>query len=151
MNQSNCCKPTLQTEALATPMPYKHIAAGVLIDSDNRLLISKRPTTKEMAGLWEFPGGKMNKDESPQMCLTRELKEELNIDVCIGCLVPLTFSSYRYDDFHLLMYLFPCRNWEKIPQGNEGQELKWVYKHQLHNFNMPPANEHIATVIRDVL
>jgi 8-oxo-dGTP diphosphatase len=104
-----------------------------------------------MAGLWEFPGGKFEPDESPEDCLIRELKEELGIDVKVDCLAPLTFASFRYPDFHLLMPLWVCRRWSGSPMGREGQALKWVRPTQLREYPMPPADEPLIPYLIDLL
>ncbi len=116
------------------------VAAVALIDSDGRVLISKRPEGKQLGGLWEFPGGKVEPGERPETALIRELKEELSIDVTESCLAPLTFASHAYDDFHLLMPLYVCRRWQGIVQGAEGQEIKWVMASKLKDYPMPPAD-----------
>jgi 8-oxo-dGTP diphosphatase len=127
------------------------VAACALIDVDGRVLIAQRPQGKSMAGLWEFPGGKVESGERPEQSLIRELKEELGIAVKEECLAPLTFASHLYPDFHLLMPLYVCRRWEGIVQGLEAQKLKWVRPHDLRNYPMPPADEplisHLTTLI----
>ena len=117
------------------------VAACALIDADGRVLIAERPAGKPMAGLWEFPGGKIEAGERPEVCLIRELKEELGIDVKEECLAPLTFASHLYPDFHLLMPLYVCRRWEGIVEPREAQKLKWVRPNDLRNYPMPPADE----------
>ncbi len=117
------------------------VAACALIDADGRVLIAQRPAGKPMAGLWEFPGGKIEAGERPEVCLIRELKEELGIDVKEECLAPLTFASHLYPDFHLLMPLYVCRRWEGIVEPREAQKLKWVRPNDLRNYPMPPADE----------
>jgi 8-oxo-dGTP diphosphatase len=116
------------------------VAAVALIDVDGRVLIAKRPEGKTLAGLWEFPGGKVEAKERPEAALIRELKEELDIDVEQSCLAPLTFASHAYEDFHLLMPLYVCRRWKGLVQAMEGQELKWVYAKALRDHPMPPAD-----------
>ena len=116
------------------------VVAVALIDPDGRILISKRPEGKSLAGLWEFPGGKVENGERPEHALIRELKEELGINVEQSCLAPLTFASHSYEDFHLLMPLYVCRRWKGIAQGLEGQELKWVRAKSLRDYPMPPAD-----------
>ncbi len=127
------------------------IAACALIDSDGRVLIAQRPPGKSMAGLWEFPGGKVEAGERPEVSLIRELKEELGIVVKEECLAPLTFASHSYPDFHLLMPLSVCRRWEGIVEAREAQKLKWVRPNDLRNYPMPPADEplipHLATLL----
>jgi len=116
------------------------VAAVALVDADGRVLISKRPEGKQLGGLWEFPGGKVEAGERPETALIRELKEELLIDVTESCLAPLTFASHAYEDFHLLMPLYVCRRWKGIAQGAEGQEIKWVAPSKLKDHPMPPAD-----------
>jgi 8-oxo-dGTP diphosphatase len=127
------------------------VAACALIDVDGRVLIARRPAGKPMAGLWEFPGGKVETGERPEQSLIRELKEELGIDVKEACLAPLTFASHAYADFHLLMPLYVCRRWEGMVTAQEGQELKWVYPNRLRDYPMPPADEplipHLTTLL----
>ena len=117
------------------------VAACALIDADGRVLIAQRPQGKAMAGLWEFPGGKVESGERPEASLIRELNEELGIDVKEECLAPLTFASHLYPDFHLLMPLYVCRRWDGFVQGREGQKLKWVRPTDLREYPMPPADE----------
>jgi 8-oxo-dGTP diphosphatase len=117
------------------------VSACALIDPDSRVLIAQRPPGKTMAGLWEFPGGKVEPGERPEQTLIRELKEELGITVKEDCLAPLTFASHVYPDFYLLMPLYVCRRWDGFVQAKEGQELKWVRTHDLRNYPMPPADE----------
>lgn len=117
------------------------VAACALIDADGRVLIAKRPANKDMAGLWEFPGGKVDPGERPEMTLIRELKEELSIDVQEACLAPLTFASHTYPRFQLLMPLWVCRRWEGTAKAMEGQELAWVRPSRLRDYPMPPADE----------
>jgi 8-oxo-dGTP diphosphatase len=117
------------------------VAACALIDPDGRVLIAERPPGKSMAGLWEFPGGKVEAGERPEQSLIRELKEELGIVVKEDCLAPLTFASHNYSDFHLLMPLYVCRRWEGIVIAQEQQKLKWVRPNELRNYPMPPADE----------
>ena len=127
------------------------VAACALIDADGRVLIAQRPEGKSMAGLWEFPGGKVETGERPEQSLIRELKEELGIVVKEDCLAPLTFASHRYPDFHLLMPLYVCRRWEGFVKAQEGQRLKWVRPTELRDYPMPPADEplisHLTTLI----
>ena len=116
------------------------VAAVALIDADGRVLLAKRPEGKSLAGLWEFPGGKVESGERPEQALIRELNEELGIDVERSCLAPLTFASHTYEDFHLLMPLYVCRRWKGMVQSMEGQELKWVFAKDMKNYPMPPAD-----------
>lgn len=127
------------------------VAACALIDSDGRVLLAQRPAGKSMAGLWEFPGGKVEAGERPEETLIRELKEELGIVVNEACLAPLTFASHCYPDFHLLMPLYVCRRWEGAVRGLEGQALAWVRPNRLREYPMPPADEplisHLTTLL----
>ena len=127
------------------------VAACALIDPDGRVLIAQRPQGKSMAGLWEFPGGKVEAGERPEQSLIRELNEELGIAVKEECLAPLTFASHLYSDFHLLMPLYVCRRWEGIVGPREGQNLKWVRPGALRDYPMPPADEplipHLVTLL----
>ena len=116
------------------------VSAVALIDSDGRVLLTQRPEGKSLAGLWEFPGGKVEPDETPEAALIRELKEELGINVKPECLAPLTFASHTYDDFHLLMPLYVCRRWEKTVTAKEGQQLAWVRPNKLRDYPMPAAD-----------
>jgi len=127
------------------------VAACALIDADGRVLIAQRPEGKPMAGLWEFPGGKVEQGETPEDTLIRELAEELGITVREACLAPLTFASHAYPDFHLLMPLYVCRRWEGMVQPREGQQLKWVRPNRLRDYPMPPADvplvAHLTTLL----
>lgn len=127
------------------------VSAVALIDVDGRVLLAQRPEGKAMAGLWEFPGGKVEPGETPEVALIRELQEELGIDTWTSCLVPLTFASHSYDDFHLLMPLFACRKWEGVAQPREGQALKWVRARDLVDYPMPPADVPLIPILRDWL
>jgi 8-oxo-dGTP diphosphatase len=131
--------------------PNLLVAAAALVDPDNRVLIARRPPGKAMAGLWEFPGGKVGEGETPEAALVRELKEELDIEVCETCLAPFTFASYGYEEFHLLMPLYLCRNWERDITPREGQEIKWVRANRLTDYEMPPADEPLIPWLRDLL
>ena len=127
------------------------VSAVALVDSDSRVFLSQRPEGKEMAGLWEFPGGKVNANESPEIALIRELEEELGILTWGSCLAPLTFASHKYQTFHLLMPLFICRKWEGIPFPKEQQKLRWVQPGDMKDYPMPPADYPIVTILRDWL
>ena len=127
------------------------VSAVALIDVDGRVLLAQRPEGKSMAGLWEFPGGKVEPNETPEAALIRELQEELGIDTWASCLAPLTFASHSYEGFHLLMPLFACRKWNGIVQGREGQALKWVHATDLRNYPMPPADVPLIPILRDWL
>ena len=132
-------------------LPIILVAAVALFDRDGRVLIAQRPESKSMAGLWEFPGGKVEPGESPDAALIRELQEELGVDTRQSCLAPLTFASHAYDDFHLLMPLYVCRVWKGIPQAKEGQKLAWVRPMQLTDYPMPPADVPLVAMLRDFL
>ncbi|MDR9426783.1 MAG: 8-oxo-dGTP diphosphatase MutT [Salibaculum sp.] len=127
------------------------VSAVALVDIDGRVLLAQRPEGKSMAGMWEFPGGKVDPGETPESALIRELQEELGIDTWSSCLAPLTFASHSYEEFHLLMPLFACRKWEGIPQGREGQALKWVRRTELRDYPMPPADIPLLPILRDWL
>jgi 8-oxo-dGTP diphosphatase len=127
------------------------VSAAALVDPDGRVLLAKRPEGKSLAGLWEFPGGKVEADETPEDCLIRELAEELGIDVACSCLSPLSFASHAYEKFHLLMPLFICRKWNGIPKPLEGQTLAWVRPQKFHDYPMPPADEPLIGALRDRL
>ncbi|MEY4982408.1 MAG: hypothetical protein RIR62_674 [Pseudomonadota bacterium] len=127
------------------------VAAVALVDPDGRVLLAQRPEGKSLAGLWEFPGGKVEAGETPEAALIRELKEELGIDTWKSCLAPLTFASHGYDDFHLLMPLFVCRRWDGTPHGAEGQKLAWVRPNALKDYPMPPADLPLIPILRDWL
>jgi len=127
------------------------VAACALVDPDGRVLICKRPQGKSMAGLWEFPGGKVEQGELPEQALIRELGEELGIDVTTACLAPLTFASHAYESFHLLMPLYVCRRWNGIARPLEGQELAWVKPASLRDYEMPPADEPLIAHLFDAL
>ncbi|WP_313137560.1 (deoxy)nucleoside triphosphate pyrophosphohydrolase [Paracoccus jeotgali] len=127
------------------------VSAVLLIDADGRVLLAQRPEGKPMAGLWEFPGGKVEPGETPEAALIREMHEELGIDTHASCLAPLTFASHSYDSFHLLMPLFACRRWKGIVQPREGQRLAWVRARDLRSYEMPPADVPLIPMIQDWL
>jgi 8-oxo-dGTP diphosphatase len=127
------------------------VSAVALVDADGRVLLAQRPPGKSMAGLWEFPGGKVNPDETPETALIRELAEELGIDVTANCLAPLTFASHTYPEFHLLMPLYVCRRWSGIPSAREGQRLAWVQPARLGDYPMPPADTPLVAMLRGLL
>ena len=127
------------------------VAAVALIDRDGRVLLAQRPEGKSMAGLWEFPGGKVETGETPEVALIRELEEELGINTWESCLAPLTFASHSYDDFHLLMPLYVCRVWQGQPQPLEGQRLVWARPNEMKNYPMPPADKPLVAMLRDLL
>ena len=133
------------------PLPILLVVAVGLIDVDGRVLIAQRPEGKAMAGLWEFPGGKVGLGEMPEAALIRELKEELAIDTKESCLAPFTFASHAYDDFHLLMPLYLCRRWWGRVAPQEGQAVKWVRPVRLGDYPMPPADKPLVAMLRDFL
>jgi 8-oxo-dGTP diphosphatase len=133
------------------PLAVVLVVAVALVDADGRVLLAQRPAGKAMAGLWEFPGGKVHLDEAPEAALIRELKEELGIDVTEACLAPLTFASHRYDTFHLLMPLYVCRRWQGSVTAREGQSLAWVRPRQLDQYAMPPADKPLVAMLQDLL
>ena len=127
------------------------VVACALVDADRRVLICQRPAGKEFAGLWEFPGGKVEPGETPEAALIRELEEELAIKVSPKCLAPFTFASHAYEAFHLLMPLYLCRRWEGEVTAMQGQELTWVRAKRLADYAMPPADEPLKAMLRDLL
>jgi 8-oxo-dGTP diphosphatase len=127
------------------------VAAVALVDTDGRVLLAQRPPGRSLAGLWEFPGGKVEQGESPEVALIRELHEELGIDTWKSCLAPLTFASHAYEKFHLLMPLFVCRRWQGIPEPREGQTLAWVRPAAMREYPMPPADLPLVPILRDWL
>ena len=131
--------------------PIVLVAACALVDADGRVLVAQRPAGKPMAGLWEFPGGKLLPGETPEAALVRELKEELGIDTATSCLAPVAFASHGYETFHLLMPLFACRVWHGRPEGREGQALRWVEPVRLADLDMPAADRPLIALLRDLL
>ena len=131
--------------------PMLIVVACALIDTDNRVLVTSRPDSKSMPGLWEFPGGKIEKDETPEQALQRELREELGIETFVSCLAPLNFASHSYENFHLLMPLFICRKWQGILQPKEQQQMKWVRARDLYKLEMPPADRPLIHSLIDLL
>jgi 8-oxo-dGTP diphosphatase len=127
------------------------VAACALLDGDGRVLIARRPEGKSMAGLWEFPGGKVEAGETPEAALIRELREELGVEPCERCLQPFAFASHAYDGFHLLMPLYVCRRWDGVVRPLEGQAVAWVYPKQLDDYPMPPADEPLVRELQDRL
>jgi 8-oxo-dGTP diphosphatase len=127
------------------------VAAAALVDIDGRVLVQQRPEGKSMAGLWEFPGGKVEGNETLEQCLIRELKEELDIDVTQACLAPFTFPSHAYEDFQLLMPLFVCRVWQGNLRPREGQAVKWLHPMRMGDLPMPPADRPLVAMLRDLL
>lgn len=142
------------SEDLPSPpigLPIVTVVAVALLDADNRILLARRPAGKKMAGLWEFPGGKIEAGETPEAALVRELQEELGVDIRTSCLAPLAFASHSYEDFHLLMPLYVCRQWRGKLSAKEGQELAWVRAGKLRDYSMPPADEPLIPILRDWL
>ncbi|UNK38462.1 (deoxy)nucleoside triphosphate pyrophosphohydrolase [Shinella sp. H4-D48] len=139
------------TETIAQPRRILLVAACALVDADGRVLLAQRPEGKSLAGLWEFPGGKVEPVETPEETLIRELDEELGIRTKVACLAPLTFASHTYDDFHLLMPLYICRRFEGTAHGREGQAIKWVRPKALRDYPMPPADEPLIPFLMDLL
>ncbi len=136
---------------MTDPLPILLVSAVALIDIDGRVLISKRPIGKSMAGMWEFPGGKVEKDETPEAALIRELREELSVDTVESCLAPFTFASYSYETFHLLMPLYVCRKWGGDITQTEGQTIRWVFPKRLKEYEMLPADKPLVAMMRDYL
>jgi 8-oxo-dGTP diphosphatase len=132
-------------------LPLLLVVAVALVDADNRLLLAQRPPGKQLAGLWEFPGGKVDQGERPEEALIRELAEELGIKVEAACLAPLTFASHAYDEFHLLMPLYICRKWDGFVEAREAQTLKWVRPRELRDYPMPPADGPLIPPLVDLL
>ena len=132
-------------------LPTVLVAAAALIDADGRVLIAKRPEGKAMAGLWEFPGGKVHEGELPETALVREMDEELGLDITETCLAPFAFASHAYDDFHLLMPLYVCRRWSGTVQPLEHEAVEWVRPVRMRNYDMPPADVPLVALIRDFL
>lgn len=132
-------------------LPLMLVAACALVDADNRVLLAQRPPGKRLAGLWEFPGGKVEPDETPEQTVIRELSEELGITTEANCLAPLTFASHAYSDFHLLMPLFVCRKFWGTARPREGQKLKWIRPRDMRAYPMPPADEPLISVLIDLL
>jgi 8-oxo-dGTP diphosphatase len=137
--------------AIAAELPRSSVVCVALIDADGRVLLAERPPGKPMAGLWEFPGGKIAGNETPEAALIRELKEELGIDVAESCLSPFAFASHRYEDFHVLLLLYLCRRWSGMVVGREGQNLAWVRPAKLADYAMPAADKPLVAMLRDLL
>ena len=131
--------------------PVLLVVAAAVFDGEGRILLAQRPEGKSMAGLWEFPGGKVEAGETPETALIRELREELDIDTAESCLAPLSFASHAYDDFHLLMLVYVCRKWKGTPRQMEGNELTWVRPARLRDYEMPPADLPLIPVLQDLL
>ncbi|MEI8395876.1 MAG: 8-oxo-dGTP diphosphatase MutT [Rhodospirillaceae bacterium] len=134
-----------------TGLPVVFVVAAALVDTDGRVLLAQRPEGKHMAGLWEFPGGKVHQGETPEAALVRELQEELGIDTKHSCLAPFTFASHCYDSFHLLMPLYVCRVWQGTPVAREHKALAWVRAARLSDYPMPPADLPLVAMLRDLL
>jgi 8-oxo-dGTP diphosphatase len=135
----------------AEKLPVVLVVCVALVDPDGRVLLAQRPEGKPMAGLWEFPGGKVHEGETPEAALIRELKEELGIDVAASCLAPFTFASHAYERFHLLMPLYVCRKWQGEVAPLEGQRLAWVRPVRMEDYPMPPADRPLVAMLRDLL
>jgi 8-oxo-dGTP diphosphatase len=135
----------------AERVPVVLVVCVALVDADGRVLLAQRPEGKPMAGLWEFPGGKVHEGETPEAALIRELKEELGIDVAASCLAPFTFASHAYERFHLLMPLYVCRKWQGELTPLEGQRLAWVRPVRMDDYPMPPADKPLVAMLRDLL
>jgi 8-oxo-dGTP diphosphatase len=136
---------------VSQPLKMLLVAACALVDVDGRVLICQRPEGKQLAGLWEFPGGKVEPGETPEACLIRELEEELGIQVSQACLAPFVFASHAYESFHLLMPLYLCRRWDGFVQQREHSALAWVEPNRLSDYPMPPADEPLVAWLRDLL
>jgi 8-oxo-dGTP diphosphatase len=141
----------MPTTAPEAARPVVLVAAVALIDPDGRVLLAQRPAHKAMGGLWEFPGGKVEPGETPEICLMREIEEELGIGTWASCLAPLTFASHAYEDFHLLMPLYVCRKWQGNPEPREHQRLAWVRPQRLGDYPMPAADLPLIPILRDWL
>jgi 8-oxo-dGTP diphosphatase len=140
-----------ETRTSDTPLPLVLVAAVALIDIDGRVLLAQRPEGKHLAGLWEFPGGKVHEGETPEAAVVRELREELAVDITESCLAPFTFASHAYEDFQLLMPLYVCRVWKGTPTPLEGQTLRWVRPMAMASLPMPPADAPLVAMLRDYL
>lgn len=125
------------------------VSAVALFDADGRVLLTQRPEGKSLAGMWEFPGGKIEPGETPEIALSREIREELDIEICENCAAPLTFVSHAYETFHLLMMLYVCRKWEGIPKPLEGQNITWKFPHEMRALPMPPADVPLVAALMD--
>jgi len=143
--------PCWQEPARTGPVRTVLVAAVALVDADGRVLLAQRPPGKSMAGLWEFPGGKVDEGETPEAALVRELKEELGIDTAESCLAPIAFASHSYETFHLLMPLYAARVWKGTPTPMEGQQLAWVKPVRMADYPMPPADIPLIPILRDLL
>lgn len=149
--QDGCWEAAARDEAAMADRPIVLVAAAALVDGDGRVLIARRPEGKAMAGLWEFPGGKVEPGETPEATLIRELREELGIDTRASCLAPVAFASHGYEDFHLLMPVFACRVWQGTPRALEHEALAWAQPARLADYPMPPADMPLIGLLRDLL
>ena len=138
-------------EALVAPKPVVLVVAVALVDADGRVLLTQRPEGKALAGMWEFPGGKVEPNETPEAALLRELREELGLDISAACLAPFAFASHAYERFHLLMPLYVCRRWAGQPEAREGQAMKWVQPSRMGELPMPPADLPLVSMLHDLL
>lgn len=145
------CDPDGDYSHLKEKLPLTYVSSAILVDEDDKILIAQRPKDKKFSGFWEFPGGKLENGEIPEIALVRELQEELNIKTSPTCLLPLNFVSHRYDDFHLIMYVFICRRWSSVIKPMENQTLKWITPKDLVKYDMPKANLPLLASIRDLL
>lgn len=148
---TNCSEALDKPKPPAPDIPVVLVAAVALVDADGRILLAQRPAGKPMAGLWEFPGGKVEPGELPEFALMRELEEELGIETRPTCFFPIGFASHSYEKFHLLMPLFVCRTWRGVIEPLEGQSLKWVRLNELHDYPMPAADIPLVAAIRQML
>ncbi len=130
---------------------FRLVVAAALVDADGRILLAQRPAGKHLAGTWEFPGGKVEPGETPEVALIRELHEELGIETQASCLAPAAFASHDYEEFHLLLLLFVCRKWQGQPHGRDGQKLRWEYPQALFNIDMPPADRPLLGVLASLI
>jgi 8-oxo-dGTP diphosphatase len=142
---------SIMSAALQPISPLMVVPAIALVDTDARILLAQRPKNKLMGGFWEFPGGKIETEETPEQALIREINEELGINTKQSCLAPVSFASHAYDDFHLLLLLYICRRWQGRPEPREGGQLAWVKPSQLRQYEMPPANSEFISILQDLL
>lgn len=149
--ESMSCFDAIDAPPRPAPDKIVHVVAVALVDRDGRVLLAQRPEGKNLAGMWEFPGGKVEAGETPELALIRELKEELGIDTGESCLAPLTFASHRYDDFHLFMPLYVCRVWKGAVTAHEHQNIAWVYPRDFNQYTMPPADIPLIPALQELL